>query len=219
MPIALLYNDRPPYAVSQPDGSVEGLTATPAANAFKSAAIPFKWVKLPTNRQLSLVKESTGMNCALGWFKNPEREQFAKFAGAIYQDKPTVALANRGFSVREGSALGTVLSLGRARVLVKDHFSYGPYIDRMLAALRPEIVNTTGENFKMVQMILADRADFMFVAEEEANYLIGQAGLDSRNLRILRFADMPDGEKRYLMCSRQVPDEYIVRLNRAIAGR
>ena len=216
--IILNYNERPPYLVTAADGSASGLTATPAANAFKAAGIPVVWSKLPTNRQLALVREGGGMNCAIGWFKNPEREQYAKFTKPIYRDRPTVILANDRFVVEAGSNLQTVLAIKGVRVLVKDKFSYGPFIDGLLAALRPTLISTVGENSQMVQMIQANRADLMFLAEEEANYLVEQAGFNLKDFHLIRFADMPAGERRYIMCSRQVPDEVMAKLNKVIAG-
>lgn len=216
--ITLNYNERPPYLIPGADGSASGLTATPAANAFKAAGISVVWAKLPTNRQLALVKESMGMNCAIGWFKNPEREQFAKFTKSIYQDKPAVILASKRFVVGASGKLDDVLATKGVRVLVKDNFSYGPYIDGLLATLRPIVVKTVAENAQMVQMIQADRADFMFLAEEEARYLVEQAGFKLQDFHLVRFADMPPGERRYIMCSRQVPDEVITKLNKVIGG-
>lgn len=215
--ITLYFNERPPYLVSAPDGSASGLTATPAANAFKAAGIPFKWAKLPTNRQLALIRNGEGANCAVGWFMNAEREQYAKFTKPIYRDKPTVILAHDGFAYREGSTFPQVLAMADLRVLVKDKFSYGPYIDGLLASLKPIIVSTANENAQMVQMIQAHRADLMFLAEEEAAYLVEQAGFNLRDFRLIRFPDMPAGERRYIMCSKHVPDEVISKLNRAIS--
>ncbi|MDE2428233.1 MAG: hypothetical protein KGM99_05860, partial [Burkholderiales bacterium] len=78
--ITLNYNERPPYIVPAADGSATGLTATPAANAFSTAGIPVTWTKIPPNRQLIVVQENKSANCAIGWFKNSERETFAKFS-------------------------------------------------------------------------------------------------------------------------------------------
>lgn len=217
-PIAILYNDRPPYQVTHQDGSVSGLSATPAAQAFKIAGIPVIWVRVPTNRQLSLIKHDSEKACALGWFRKPDREQYAKFTVPIYRDKPTVALSGARFTVPAGTTLAEVLARKGVRVLVKDLYSYGPYIDDLLKTLRPDVIRTTSENHQMVQMIQAGRADFMFVAEEEASYFIQQAELAQNALRLLRFSDMSEGEKRHLMCSKQVPDALIAKLNNAIGG-
>lgn len=214
--ILLYYNDRPPYLIPAADGSATGLTATPAGNAFRAAGIPFTWVKVPTNRQLLNIKSNNGMHCGVGWFKNPEREQFAKFTKAIYRDMPTIALANIAFQTKPGAKLTEVLAGKDLRVLAKDNFSYGPLIDGLLSKLKPTILRTTNENSFMVEMIRLDRADLMFVAEEEANFLAEEAGSSIDEFHLIKFQDMPPGEKRYIMCSKQVPDQIIDRLNKGI---
>lgn len=214
--VTLAYNDRPPYIVALPDGSAAGLTATPAANAFRSAGIPVTWKKVPTNRQLAELKENTGRQCAIGWFKNPEREQYFKFTKAIYRDRPTVLIAGRHFSAQPNETLHGLLLRKDVHVLVKDKFSYGAYIDGLLASLKPQTVITTNENIQMVEMIRIGRADFMFAAEEEARYLIEQAGFKPGDFRIIRLPDVPPGERRYIICSKMVEDEVIARLNAAI---
>lgn len=213
--ITLNYNERPPYLVPAADNSAIGLTAVPAANAFKTAGIPFTWVKVPTTRQIAVVKE-TGMNCAIGWYKNPEREQFAKFTKAIYRDKPNIVLANAAFVFKDGAKLEDVLATKGVRILTKENFSYGPYINGLLAKLKPTITVSNGTATQMLQLVNAHSVDFMFVSEEEADHLVEQAGLKMKGFRLLKFPDIPNGEKRYIMCSKGVPDDIISKLNKAI---
>ena len=213
--VTLYYNERPPYLVTAAGGGVSGLTATPAANAFRSAGIAFGWSKLPTNRQMAVLKENRAAECAVGWFRNAERESFARYTKAIYRDRPTVALASVSFAPKS-ARLNDLLHAGGVTVLVKDGFSYGPYIDGLLGRSKPSQITTTAENSQMVQMVAAQRADFMFVSEEEAAYLAEQAGADAGRLKVIRFEDVPPGEKRYILCSRQVPEETIRKLNGAI---
>lgn len=217
-PITLAYNDRPPYILSLPDGSAAGLTATPAAQAFKAAGIPVIWKKSPTNRQLAELKENTDRQCAVGWFKNPEREHYLKFTKSIYRDRPTVLIVNRRFSTHPNETLLSMLARQNLHVLIKERFSYGQYIDNLLATLKPQTIVTTGENYQMVEMVRIGRADFMFASEEEARYLIEQSKLSQRDLRIVHPPDMPPGEQRYIICSKLVEDEAIARLNAAIAA-
>jgi uncharacterized protein (TIGR02285 family) len=214
--ITLNYNERPPYLVPAADGSATGLTGTPAANAFKAAGIAVSWAKVPTIRQLAAVKETQGMNCAIGWFKTPEREQFAKFTKPIYRDKPWMVLANATFAVKDGAKLEDVLSAKGVRVLTKDGFSYGPYIDDLLAKTKPHLTVSNGSTSQMLQLINAGSVDFMFVSEEEAEYLVEQAGLSMKNFRQIRFPDMPKGGERYIMCSKNVPDDVMAKLNKNI---
>jgi polar amino acid transport system substrate-binding protein len=214
--IMLTYNDRPPYQSIGTDGNVEGLVADPVSRAFKTANIQATWVKIPTNRQLAYIKENRQVTCSPGWFKKPDREQFAKFTKALYRDKPAVVLANSKFYLREGVSLENLLASRGIRVLVKENYSYGPFIDGLLNSAKPSLIKTSAENTQMARILSDGNADIMFAAAEEAEYLVTQAGLNMKNFRLLKFPDMPNGEKRYLMCSKQVPDEWINRLNKGI---
>lgn len=214
--ITLHYNERPPYLVPQPDGSASGLTGTPAADAFKKAKIAVSWQKTPTSRQLVVIQEGAGQDCAIGWFKNPEREKFAKFTKAIYQDKPMVAIANTKVNVKDGGKFEDALK--QQSLLVKDKFSYGADLDAMIARVKPATTVTTGESAQMVQMVNAGRVDMMLASKEEAEYYVKSSGLADNAVKVLSFPDMPQGGKRYIMCSKAVSDEVMGRLNAAIPG-
>lgn len=214
--ITLLYNERPPYQISHPDGSVSGLTATPVVDALRSAGIAFSWEKIPTNRQLAMIQENLAPVCGIGWFKNPERLTFAKFTKPIYRDKPTLVIANAGFVAPEGERLADLLAISQVQLLVKDKYSYGPYIDELFLRLKPVLVPTTAENLGMIKMIKAGRADIMLASEEEADYFVTQAGYTLAEFKLMKFSDLPAGERRYLMCSNNVADGLIERLNKAI---
>lgn len=214
----LYWFDRPPYMIARPGSDeVAGLTATPAAQAFEAAGIAFHWVSLPTMRQLVTLRDSGRPGCAVGWFRNAEREQQFKFTEPIYRDRPTVALARADYL--PAATLAATLRQPGVSVLVKDGFSYGPVVDQLLSQLRPERVVTSAETMAMANMIAAHRASLMFAAEEEAGYLLAQAEHEARlpyPLKIVRFADLPPGERRHILCSKATPDELIERLNKAI---
>ncbi|HJV68982.1 transporter substrate-binding domain-containing protein [Ideonella sp.] len=214
--IELYYFERPPYVMRRPGSEdVVGLTATPAAQAFKGAGIAFRWVQLPTVRQLVTLKDSPTPACAVGWFRNAERDQQFKFTKPIYRDRPTVALARADFTPPAATLAETLRHPGLA-VLVKDGFSYGPLIDGMLAQIRPARVVTSAETQAMARMVAAQRAHLMFAAEEEATYLAEQTDGPAAGLKVVHFTDLPPGERRHILCSKAVPDEVIERLNKAI---
>jgi polar amino acid transport system substrate-binding protein len=217
-PLELYWFERPPYMGRRATGDeVEGLTATPAVAAFTAAGIPFRWVSLPTVRQLVTLKEGRRPACAVGWFRNAEREQQFKFTAPIYRDRPTVAIARADYL--PAPTLAATLRQPGVSVLVKDGFSYGAVIGPLLDEYRPERVVTSAETLAMANMIAGHRADLMFAAEEEASYLLEQTGHEARlpyPLKIVRFTDLPPGERRYILCSKATPDELIERLNKAI---
>jgi len=215
--IELYYYERVPYAVADNQGEVSGLCATPAAKAFKKAGIPFQWKKMPFKRQVATIKYNKKMACGIGWFKNPEREEFARFTDAIYQDKPAITISRKGNkSLEKNSRLNTLLKDRNVKLLVKDGFSYGAYIDGLIEKYNPAVVVATGTNIQMLQMILAGRADYFFTSVEEAEHMIKSAGYGVSQFQLHHYSDMPAGNRRYITCSEQVTPETIDLLNRAL---
>jgi uncharacterized protein (TIGR02285 family) len=217
-PIQLYYYDRAPYAITDVQGEVSGLCATPAANAFKQAGIPFQWKKMPFKRQLVTIKYNKKKACGIGWFKNPEREAFARFTDAIYQDKPAITISKKGNrALKRHQDLKTLLKDKQVKLLVKDGFSYGTYIDGLIKSYDPEVVVVaTSTNIQMLQMILAGRADYYFTSEEEAEHIIVNVGYEVSQFQLQHYSDMPAGNRRYITCSQQVSPEMIDLLNLAL---
>ena len=208
------YHDRPPYAVSTPSGEVSGLTASPVAKAFRLAGITVAWIQTPSNRQLRVVQGNSPNDCVLGWFKNAEREQFARFSRPIYKDQAqrVIALASNP-ALANGRALTTLFKDRSLNLLVKSGYSYGPGVDSLLAALKPRVTVVTGDNLSMLRMLNAGRVDYFFAAVEEVDYLIGSHEFNRADYQFLAFAELAQGTNRYLMCSRQVSDALIDRFN------
>jgi uncharacterized protein (TIGR02285 family) len=217
-PIQLYYFERIPYAVKDNQDEVSGLCATPAANAFKKAGIPFQWKKMPFKRQLVTIKHNKKMACGIGWFKNTERESFAHFTDSIYQDKPAIIISKKGnYALKKHRDLKSLFEDKQVKLLVKDGFSYGAYVDELINNYDPVIVSVvTSTNVQMLQMILSGRADYFLISEEEAEHIISTAGYEMSQFQLQHFNDMPAGNHRYIACSQQVPLEIINLINQAL---
>jgi len=214
--ITILYNERVPYIKTTPDG-VEGLVATPAALAFKKAGIPFSWKKTPTRRQMAMLKNNDSCDCMVGWFKNSEREKFAKYTNHIYQDKPQIALARfDNDNLQNITSVDFILSNPGLTLLCKEGYSYGIFLDAKFTQHKPTIFRATVENINMLRMIYYKRNDYFFIAPEEADALIESSGISKKDFKHVKFSDMPEGEKRYILCNQKVGDEIIEKLNAAI---
>jgi len=212
--IRLHYNERPPYLITVAEGIVAGLTATPSSLAFQSAGIPFVWRNTPSKRQMHILEQNEGRDCLVGWFKNSERETFAKYTKPIYRDKPTIGLALFNNSkIATGWTLKDVLANKNIRLLTKNGYSYGKFIDNIIVDLRPNRLNVTAENTKMIRMLSADRADFMFMAEEEVDGVLKSANMLRSDFKTVNFLDTPPGSYRYILCSMKVEDYIIEKLN------
>ena len=215
--IVLLYEERPPYMLRMGE-EVIGLTAAPSTAAFRRAGISYVWENGSMNRQLHLLKENSGQYCVIGWYKTPERIAYAKFTRAIYQDRRLAALVRSSAGVPDGVALEKVLALPGLRVLVKTNYSYGEHVDQLLDKVRPQGLASPQPNGQLAELLKANRADFMFVAEEEGQHFLRTGGAAGA-LRLVHFADIAAVGERHIACTRSVPDAIIDKLDRAIGVR
>ena len=214
--ITLHYHERPPYYYAIFD-EVRGLCADNAAKVFIEAGLPFRWRLTPARRQLEVIKADLGRDCAVGWFKTPEREKFGKYTESIYQDSPFQALTRSDNAwLKSGGLVEDALANPHLTLLRKDTYSYGEQLDRLLVELKPRQVLTTAENLSMLQMIHSRRADYFFICPEEADALLFSSGMPMDDFKLVGFSNMMQGAKRYIICSEQVEDGIIEKLNRAI---
>lgn len=214
--VVVHYNSRPPYLFVQ-DGVLSGLTGSPVVGAFKAAGVSFVTAETPAARQLKILKDNEGFDCGIGWFKNPEREAFAKFTKPIYQDEPQIVMmAAENNKIKPTDTIEAVLSNPDLMLLVKNAYSYGKGLDALIEKFHPKRQTVSIENIQMFKMVQAQRADYMFAAPEEAAVTIPIAGFQPHQFKLIKLGNMPKGEYRYLMCSQNVPEETIAKLNAAI---
>lgn len=211
--ITLHYNQRFPYTYEQLD-DVVGLTATTAGDAFRSANIPFCWQKTPFKRQLIILAGNSGQDCSCCWFKTSKRQKYAKYTKALYRDNPQVAIAKSNNSkVIDGLKVEDLLKDRSMKMLVKGGYSYGLFLDNLIERCHTEKETVVVENYQMLKMIALGRADYFFVAEEEAFALIHLPRSLRHDFKLVHFSDMPQGLDRYIMCAQQVSDTIIQGLN------
>lgn len=215
--ITVHYHEKPPYYVTG-DFGVYGLCAERAAQIFRYADIPFKWQKTPAPRQLDIIKSNKSRDCGIGWYKNLEREKFAKYSIPFYQDSPIVALklSSRHEEIVSGQPIKEILSNSGLTLLLKTGYSYGRFVDQAIALFSPKHIVTTLEPVGMVKMIYFKRADYLFVSEDEAEAVIKISGFSEKEFDFIKFSDMPEGNKRYLIFSNIIEDKTIEKLNSAI---
>jgi hypothetical protein len=185
--------------------------------AVEAAKVPFQWVECPSGRQIQMLKEHPGWLAALGWFRNPERETFAKFSVPLYQDRRMAVLARRDNARIEAAAsVDALLRDPGLSLLVKQGYSYGEVLDGKIARFQPRSQVVTGENLNMIAMIEHRHADYMFIAPEEARAAIKASGFPEADIQVRALPRMPPGQKRYLLYSRAVDDATIARIDKYI---
>lgn len=214
-PVLLYYYERPPFSMTAPDGTVTGLVISPARSAFDRAGISYTFELTSVNRILERVRDDAGPVCSPGWYWTEQRAAFAKFTKPIYRDKPIIGLARRSFPVPPGTRLADLLA-NKAQLVATDGFSYGTYLDGLIAHADPkQIIHLPSGGRRMIEMVLTGHTDLALTSEEDASAYATE-GIGGPDYPIIHFPDIPVGDPRHIMCGRGVTDEAIGRLNQAI---
>lgn len=218
-PITLHYQERPPYYQTRPDGGAQGLVVDSLLRALLRAGLPYRLALTPSQRQLLLIEEGQGLDCGIGWFRNPAREAKGRFSAMLYRDQPLGLIARASLGWPEAIGMREALARADARLLIKQGFSYGAQFDGLLAQ-RPLAPQTSSADVPvLMRMLQADRADWMPVAPEEGQWLLSlppDKPLPPGSFQLLRFADAPPGASRHLYCNKSVPAEWLQRLDDAL---
>ncbi len=212
--LTILFHVRPPYSELGAPAGVKGLLVAPLIRAMSQAELSAHWQEMPPARQTEEIRRAMGPVCGLGWFKRPEREEFALFVGPIYQDRPSVIVARKDDTRFAAPAVLQLIFADRsAKLIVKTGYSYGTTIDAWIERHRPDREESAGSNEAILNMVANGRRDYVIMAAEEAEYLLKRNAPLGAVLRAVELTDAPEGEYRYLMCSKATPPDTIAKLN------
>ncbi|MBB5205260.1 polar amino acid transport system substrate-binding protein [Inhella inkyongensis] len=217
--VTLHYQERPPYYQTRPDGGVQGLVVDTLQRALARAHLPHRLALTPSQRQLRLIEDAQGLDCGIGWFRNPAREAKGQFSAMLYRDQPLGLLARSNLGWSDNLTMAQALQRPDARLLVKQGFSYGAQFDALLAQRTRTPESSSADVPVLMRMLLADRADWMPVAPEEGQWLLSlptDSSSAAGSFQLLRFADAPPGGSRHLYCNKAVPAEWLQRLDEAL---
>lgn len=114
------------------------------------------------------------------------------------------------------STLAQLVEETNLSVGVNQSYAYGHTVDTLLAGKRPHLVRTSGTQKQLMRMLAAQRFDFMLVNPTEIDALAAMASIPADTFHVMRLADLPKGNTRYLMFSKSTPPEIIERINEAI---
>ncbi len=215
--LKVLFFHRPPYYIATAD-EPGGFLVDMAKKIFHDSDITPVFEELPPARIMLNIKKSGQRVCSLGWFKNKDREKFAKFSLPIYQNKPMVILTTRSqaYLFEKHDTIKSVLQDKTLTLAVIDSFSYGTYLDKMIKAHGTGNIMRFNLQHVMPNLIQAGRVSYMLIAPEEIDTLLASAMMDVKEFVAVPKPDIPAGNKRYIIFSKKVSDATIHRVNRAI---
>ncbi len=203
--LPLYYIDKAPYYFTHAQ-QPSGFLLARAMLILQTAGISSQPRERPAPRILHELSRDDTPFCSVGWFKTAEREAIAWFSSPIHQDAPMWLLV-RQQDAGEMVKFKSLHSLLQApyRVGVVSGFSYGAELDRQLEQARLEVDRQAKSVEIAIERLLARRVDAVLADRVETTYLLNKQGLPSDKLLAVRFADIPPGSLRYLMCSANLP--------------
>lgn len=217
-PLTMAYAHRPGYA-DMVDGKPKGISIEIAARAIKAARMDVSWELMVQPRQMAILQRAAPNFCAIGLFKTPEREAFAKYSNAYYRDQPLVIVAFHGAAarLRGKPSFAQLLQDRNLELGLLDSLSYGVVVDDMLKA-RGGVRQIEGKIEQVFKMVAVGRIDYTIASPEEVEPIMTMAGVTRDQIAILDYPDLPDGNLRYFLCSKAVDQSVIDRLNAGIAA-
>lgn len=217
-PLLMVFRDKPPYSYVE-NGVQKGFLLERTRRILDAAAVRANFLDMPPRRIFHELQANQERICSFGWYKIPEREKFARFSLAIHQDRPHIVLFGpRMAEPRRHASLAELMADGRLTLAVADGVSYGPELDRLIAAFPGSVDRGLVSPLQVAKKLASRRADFMFIDQEDYEYLLAtDAGFRADALKRVEFPDLPPGLKRYILCSRKVDEATLARIDAAIA--
>ena len=215
--IIFYYFQRPPYYFTGPDGNPDGLILKPVVDHLKKAPFEVSAIEVRSDGILHRIKANKRKECSIGWFKNPDRTKYAKFTKPIYVNRPLVVLTTLNHK-KEFKAMSTLGDIFRQKDLkrgVVANFSYGSYVDDLSKKLKPQTI-ASNDQVHMIKMLLGRRFSYMLIAPEEVEELIRASGEDKNSFYLFSPGGMPEGNSRYILCSKMVSNKEINTLNQIL---
>lgn len=214
--ITVAWRDNPPYNFVE-QGVEQGFLLARGKLIFQQARVPARFVLEPTKRIWAKFQVGTPGYCSLGRYRIAAREPLMQYSLPIHIDPPRIVLAAPAAAdkVRAHQSLSSLLSDPTLVMGMSDGASFGTEIDAMLASAHAKVERRTVESPLMMKLLAADRVSFVIVDRLAWQYwrMHDPAAL---GVAPREFADMPPGQKRYLVCSKDVPAEVMQRLNRVV---
>jgi uncharacterized protein (TIGR02285 family) len=217
--LLIVFRDKPPYSFVE-NGVAKGFLLERTRRVLNRAGIKAEFREMPPKRIFLEIEKNEQNICSFGWYKLTERERYARYSVPLHQDRPHVVLAGprSAGAIRKYASLKGLLS-DQALVLAgADGVSYGAELDAMINTFAGRVDRTLQSPQEIAKKLAAKRADFMLIDQDDYDYLtISNADFRSDDLVRIEYPDMPSGLKRYILCSQQVGDETMRRINAAIA--
>ena len=201
------------------NGKAAGLLIDVSRLVLDEAGIDYRFVNVPVVRFFDSLRKP-GNSCLIGALKTKERETIYAYSDDfIYRDQPFRIVINKAKrkALPERPTIRQILESG-LRLGVAEGYVYGNWLDRKIVEYQPRLqkVNIGNDSEKMHKMIIGGRFDYMFAVAEEARHIVAEDPEHRDHLTTVEIADAPQGNMRYLLCSKGIDAAMMKKINAAI---
>ncbi len=216
--LAVHYSVLPPRSYTEPGNKPAGHLVRRLQQLASAAGIAIELQEAPLKRSLHEIELNLRPLCALGVFKTPEREAFARFSDPLSIDAAPAMLAVPAVAakLRAHASLQALLADTSLQLLVVGGVSYGTRLDGQIAAMPRPPMRVTASQLQLFRMLTLGRADYMIASREELGHVVDQGALAPGALELVNFDGMPAGRSRHLACSRLVPPTLLQKMDSAL---
>ena len=216
--LTVYYFERMPFFGDR-DGKAAGLLIDVSRLVLDEAGIDYRFVNVPVVRLFDSLRKP-GNSCLAGAHRTKEREAIYAYSDDfIYRDRPFRVVVNKGKrkALPERPTIRQVLQ-SELRLGVAEGYVYGDWLDRKIVEYQPRLqkVNIGNDSEKMHKMIIGGRFDYQFAVAEEAQYIVTEDQEHHDHLTTVEIADAPNGNMRYLLCSKGIDSVMLKKINAAI---
>lgn len=218
VPVVLHYMEQMPTSGQDAEGRPQGELVERMRRVEQLAGLNLRWQLTPLKRSLQDLRENREAVCALGLYRNAEREAFARFSRPLLAGVPQVLVARREIAPRLRQLPGAKAAVQHSelRLLVFDGVSYGEELDAWIAERRGPTLRAVAGPLRIVEMLSRERADFAIMTARglEQWRRDGVAGADG--LELVAGLTLPPPPARHVACSQRVDESWMRRLDQAI---
>lgn len=212
--VTVYYSERPPFSVV--DGQ-RGYLLERTKAVLAEAGLRGRFIELPADRISDLLRSGADDALGMGWYRTPSREAWGRFSPPLYQERPMVAVVNAKIAgklpnpVRIDALLASGLFLG-----VKVGNSFGQTIDQKVRTQGLVPLETLVDIPGLLRLIQSGRMDYTLLAEEEARYHLDRDPGLAAGIVLVRIADLPEGNLRFLFFPAQFRADLASQIEAAI---
>lgn len=179
----------------------------------------YMWQKFPVGRIVRAIEQDDHAACAVGWYRNEEREKIGKFTTTVAELQPMGAIARRDAGLKDYYEHITDLIFDTSMVggTIK--------LSESTPSHTSALINQYGDNVSvlgfsvgtadLLRMVQIGHIHYMLISGDEADFYLSNPEWGSEIFQKIRFGNFTELVELALFCTKTTPDDWIERFNAA----